>query len=54
MELSKTDTLKNDQNTLDPAYNEHFNARKSAHCSRVLIVTKLFNIAVNEMVSARH
>ena len=28
-------------NTLSPAYNEHFDAKKSARCSRVLIVTKL-------------
>ena len=40
--------------TLGPAYNKHFNAWKSARCSRVLIVTELFNIAINEMVSAWH
>ena len=40
--------------TLGPAYNKHFNARKSARCSQVLVVTELFNIAVNEMVSAQH
>ena len=39
--------------TLGPAYNEHFNAWKSARCSWVLVVTKLFNIVVNEMVSAQ-
>ena len=27
--------------TLSPAYNEPFDAKKSAHCSWVLIVTKL-------------
>ena len=40
--------------TLGPVYNEHFNACKSACCSWVLIVTELFNIVVNEMVSAPH
>ena len=29
---------------------KHFT--ESAHCSRVLVVTELFNIVVNEMVSA--
>ena len=32
--------------TLGPAYNEQIDAKKTAHCSRVLIVTELFNIAV--------
>ena len=41
-------------NTLGPTYNEHFNAWKSARCSWVLVVTELFNIAVNEMVTAQH
>ena len=27
--------------TLSPAYKEHFDAKKSARCSRVLVVTKL-------------
>ena len=40
--------------TLGPAYNEHFGAWKSARCSRVLVVAKLFNIVVSEMVSAQH
>ena len=43
-----------EKHTLGPAYNEHFNAWKSARCSRVLVVTELFNIGVNEMVSAWH
>ena len=33
--------------TLGPAYNEQIDARKTARCRRVLIVTKLFNIAVS-------
>ena len=41
-------------NTLGPAYNERFNAWKSVRCSRVFVVTELFNIAVNEMVLAQH
>ena len=39
---------------LGPTYNEHFDAWKSAHSSRVFIVTELFNIVVNEMVSGWH
>ena len=35
-------------NTLGPAYNEQVDAKKTARCRRVLIVTELFNIAVNE------
>ena len=34
--------------TLGPAYNEQFDAQKCARSSRVLVVTELLNIAVNE------
>ena len=34
--------------TLGPAYNQQIDAKKTACCRRVLIVTKLFNIAVND------
>ena len=37
----------NISNTLDPAYNEQIDAKKAARCRGVLIVTELFNIAVN-------
>ena len=33
--------------TLGPAYNEQIDAKKTAHCRGVLVVTELFNIAVN-------
>ena len=36
------------QNTLGLAYNEQIGAKKTARCRRVLIVTELFNIAVND------
>ena len=32
--------------TLSPAYNEHFDAKKSARCSRVIVVTKLVVAAI--------
>ena len=34
--------------TLGPAYNEYFNAQRSASSKRVLLVTELFNIVVND------
>ena len=39
--------------TLGPAYNEQFDTQKCAGSSRVLIITKPFDIVVNEMVQAR-
>ena len=33
--------------TLGPAWNEQEDAKKTVRCSRVLIVTEPFNIAVN-------
>ena len=33
--------------TLGPAYNEQIDAKKTARCRGVLVVTELFNIAVN-------
>ena len=33
--------------TLSTAYNEQIDAKKTARCRRVLVATKLFNIAVN-------
>ena len=35
-------------NTPSPAYNEQIDAKKTARSRRVLVVTKLFNIAVND------
>ena len=37
-----------DINTLGPAYNEQTDAKKTARCRSVLVVTKLFIIAVND------
>ena len=37
---------------LGPAYNEQFDGQKDGRSSRVLVVTELFNIVGNEMVSA--
>ena len=34
--------------TQGPAYNEQFDAQKSVCSNRVLVVTKLFNIGVND------
>ena len=34
--------------TLGTSYNEQIDAKKTARCSRVLVVTKLFNIVVND------
>ena len=34
--------------TLGPAYIEQIDAKKTARCRRVLVVTELFNIAVND------
>ena len=39
--------------TLGPAYNEHFNSQKSARSNRVLVVTELFNIVVNDRILAQ-
>ena len=37
-----------DTGTLGPAYNEQIYAKKTARCRRVLVVTELFYIAVND------
>ena len=34
--------------TLDPTFNEQIDAKKTARCKRVLVVSKLLNIAVND------
>ena len=34
--------------TLGPAYHEQVDAKKTVRCRRVLIVTEVFNIAVND------
>ena len=39
--------------TLGPAYNEHFNAQKSARSNWVLVVTELFNTVVNDRTLAQ-
>ena len=34
--------------TLDPTYNELKDERETARCKRVLVVTELFNIGIND------
>ena len=36
-----------DYSTLSTAYNEQIDAEKTVRCRRVLVITELFNIAVN-------
>ena len=38
---------------LGPAYNEQIDANKTARCRGVLIVTEVFNIAVNDFDSKK-